>query len=162
MVHGCISGVSKGPLTIFDVDEKINAQVYAHKVLPRVYQHICEMERELDAFRSISMEGNVSVHTAGCTKAWHIYYGFNKMVWPASSPSLNPIENVWRLLKYRIGKRFLKTINELRQYLIEEWDKLTLEDYLKYVEEMPRRCKAVLETNEAIQSDKSMYDRWRE
>jgi hypothetical protein len=83
MVYSCISGVLKGPLTIFDVDEKVNAQVYAYKVLPRVYQHIREMERELGAFRGIFMEDNVSVYTAGYTKAWHIYYGFNKMVCPS-------------------------------------------------------------------------------
>jgi hypothetical protein len=93
------------------------------------------------------MDDNASVYTAGYTKAWYIYYGSNKMVRSAYSPNLNPIENMWRLLKYRIGKRFPKTINELHLYLIEEWDKLTLEDYLKYVEEVPQRCKAVLETN---------------
>jgi len=143
MVHGAISGISKGPLTIFDEGTKVNAQVYSHQVLPRVHQHIRQMERELGAFRGILMKDNASVHTAKYTRAWHAYYGFVKMVWPANSPDLNPIENVWRLLKYRIGKRFPKTIDELRQYLIEEWDKLTPEDYLKYIKEMPVRCQAV-------------------
>ena len=143
MVHGAISGVSKGPLTIFDEGTKVNAQVYSHQVLPRIHQHIRQMERELGAFRGILMEDNASVHTAAYTRAWHAYYGFNKMVWPANSPDLNPIENVWRLLKYRIGKRFPKNVAELRQYLLEEWDKLTPEDYLKYIKEMPARCQAV-------------------
>ena len=40
------------------------------------------------------MEDNASIHTARLTKAYHAYYGFNRMVWPAHSPDLNPIENV--------------------------------------------------------------------
>jgi transposase len=147
MIHGSISGISKGPLTIFDPNEKVTAAVYSSKVLPRVHQHIREMERKLGAFRGILMEDNASVHTASLTQSWHAYYGFNKMVWPANSPDLNPIENVWRLLKYRIGKRFPKTNDELRQYIIDEWDKLTVDDYIKYIHEMPSRCKAVRDSN---------------
>jgi transposase len=67
------------------------------------------------------------------------------MVWPANSPDLNPIENVWQILKYRIGKRLPRNLTELRQYLIEEWDRLSLEDYDKYIKEMPQRCDAVIQ-----------------
>jgi hypothetical protein len=38
-------------------------------------------------------------------------------------------------------------IEQLCQFIIEEWDKLTLEDYVKYIEEMPTRRKAVLDNN---------------
>jgi len=147
MVAGAISGISKGPLVIFEESEKVTAQVYSSKVLPGLHRHIREMEKEIGTMRGILMEDNASVHTAKFTQAWHIYYGFNKMNWPANSPDLNPIENVWRLLKYRVGKRFPKTIDQLKQYLIEEWDKLTVDDYIKYVKEMPKRCKAVEDNN---------------
>ncbi|KAF2195764.1 hypothetical protein K469DRAFT_699386, partial [Zopfia rhizophila CBS 207.26] len=69
------------------------------------------------------------------------------MEWPSRSPDLNPIENVWRLLKARIGRRFPKTDAEVRQYLLEEWDKLDLDDFRKYVESMPDRCRAVIAAN---------------
>jgi transposase len=144
MIHGTISGVSKGPLTIFDPDTKVDAQIYALQVLPKIHDHIRTMEQEIGAGNGILMEDNASIHTAKFTRQWHMRLGFNKMVWPANSPDLNPIENVWRILKYRIGKRLPKNLTELRQYLIEEWDRLSLDDYEKYIKEMPQRCEAVI------------------
>jgi transposase len=69
------------------------------------------------------------------------------MRWPANSPDLNPIENVWRLLKYRVGKRFPKTEVEVRQYIEEEWEKLELNDFKKYIDQMRDRCEAVNAAN---------------
>src|ERR1700744_4112374 len=94
--------------------------------------------------RSILMEDNASIHTAKHTQSYYAYHGIIRMVWPAHSPDLNPIENVWRLLKYRIGKRFPKTDAEVQQYLLEEWRNLKPEDYMKYIESMPQRCAAVI------------------
>jgi transposase len=95
--------------------------------------------------RGILIEDNASIHTSKFTRGWHAYYGFNKMEWPANSLDLNLIENVWRVLKHRIGKRFPKTLDELRQYLIEEWDKLELKDFIHCIKEMPERCQAVID-----------------
>ena len=89
------------------------------------------------------MEDNTSIHTAKVTRAYHVYYGIIRMVWPPHSPDLNPIENVQRLLKYRIGKRFPKSDDKVKQFLLEEWNKLETEDFIKYIESMPERCKAV-------------------
>jgi transposase len=70
--------------------------------------------------RAILMEDNASVHTAHLTQSYHTYFGVIRMEWPANSPDLNPIENVWRLLKYRVGRRFPKTADQVRQFIEEE------------------------------------------
>jgi transposase len=67
------------------------------------------------------------------------------MNWPANLLDLDPIENVWRILKHRIGKRFLTTQEQARQYIEEEWAKLEVSDFSKYTLDMRERCIAVIQ-----------------
>jgi hypothetical protein len=58
---------------------------------------------------------------------------------PPQSPDLNVIENVWRIIKQRVKQRKPTTVDELRQYVKEEWDRITQEEINKLVDTMPRR-----------------------
>ena len=145
MAYGSISGIIKGHLILMKKEwGKITSKVYIERVLPDFYQHLREIEHHVGFMRSILMEDGASIHTSHLTRSYHVYRGAIRMTWPAHSPDLNPIENVWRLLKYRIGKRFPKTEAEVQQYLLEEWQNLTVDDYMKYIESMPERCEAVI------------------
>jgi transposase len=85
------------------------------------------------------MEDGASSHRAKATQRMHQEAGILRFIWPANSPGLNPIENVWRLLKHRVGKRFPYTDAEVRRYIEEEWEKIVEGDFLKYIDEMPER-----------------------
>ncbi|GFX41466.1 hypothetical protein TNCV_3490061 [Trichonephila clavipes] len=52
--------------------------------------------------------------------------GIQRLVWPARSPDLNPIENVWDALGRQIAGRNYPPTNKntLIRALTEEWDKL--------------------------------------
>ena len=47
---------------------------------------------------------------------------------PPNSPDLNPIENVWRILKARVKLHFPKTLMELREAIEEEWKLISLDE----------------------------------
>ena len=63
----------------------------------------------------------------------------------ASSPDLNPIEDVWRIMKQRIKarERFPGTVQEMREAVQEEWDELEPEDWNGSIDSMPDRLKQV-------------------
>ena len=48
------------------------------------------------------------------------------------------------MLKYRLLRRFLKTDAEVKQYLKEEWEKIGVDDYKKYIKSMRDCCWAVI------------------
>ncbi len=68
--------------------------------------------------------------------------------WPPNSPELNPIENLWALLKRRIRSRSPppKTLADLRIALEEEWANLAAhpEDWRFFIESMPTRVHSVI------------------
>lgn len=67
------------------------------------------------------------------------------MDWPAQSPDMNPIENLWHILAREVEKRRPKNVAELEAMVREEWGKnpkVTLDDL---IDSMPRRMQAVIE-----------------
>jgi DDE superfamily endonuclease len=75
------------------------------------------------------------------------WQGWGPKIWPANSPDLNPIENLWHILRNNIRKREVQSRKkqELIEALQEEWGKLDMQMMQKLCLSMPRRLQAVID-----------------
>ena len=75
------------------------------------------------------------------------------MPWPSYSPDLNPIENVWAILKHNVEKKVKSIVatkknvsKEVFVALVEkEWENLPLEVITNNICSMSNRIKACIE-----------------
>ena len=72
--------------------------------------------------------------------------GIARMDWPAKSPDLNPIENIWGLMKRSISRRltYHHDVNDLEVMVREEWDAIPLQTVRNCINSMRRRAESVM------------------
>jgi hypothetical protein len=93
----------------------------------------------------IFQQDNDPKHTAHINKAYLRNKGVNVLDWPAQSPDLNPIENLWNELDRRLKNRRCNSEEELFDVLKAGWEALPDDLLESLVDSMPRRCQAVIE-----------------
>ena len=95
----------------------------------------------------ILQEDNDPKHRSKKAKNWKTENGINELSWPSMSPDQNPIENIWRIMKIKISKKKIRTINGLKAQLVKEWKALPKELAENLVESMNRRTASLIEAN---------------
>lgn len=86
-------------------------------------------------------------HTSNLVKQFLATKKINVMEWPAMSPDLNPIEQIWGELKKMVKGRNPRNINTLKVIIEEEWNAITPALCDKYVQTMKSRLQAVIDAN---------------
>ncbi len=100
MVWGCMSACGMGSLHIWK--GTINAERY----IQVLEQHMLPSRRRLFQGRPcIFQHDNARPHTASITTSWLRRRRIRVLKWPACSPDLSPIENIWRIIKRKMRQR---------------------------------------------------------
>jgi len=77
--------------------------------------------------------------------AWLVKNHVATLPWPSHSPDLNPIEQLWAVLKRRVNARLTPaTVDQLWERLEREWWAIDPAQCRRLVESMPRRIEAVI------------------
>lgn len=94
-------------------------------------------------------QDNCSFHTSKVTRKYFKDNNIRLFQWPSRSPDLSPIENVWGILVRYVygGGRQFNTITDLKQILLEEWEKIPIETFQKLIDSMPNRIFEVIQKN---------------
>src|SRR6185369_310511 len=145
MVWGCFTRKKMGPLVL--VEGKLNASGYNKLLEKNLLPFISKLkEGDDDGGVFIFQEDNAACHKAAAANRWKEDNHVVVLPWPAQSPDLNPIENLWQDLKRRLRMRNLKPRNkiELFNLLKEEWFNTKSERINKLIDSMTRRVNSVL------------------
>jgi transposase len=87
---------------------------------------------------------------------WTEEHGITVVDWPPYSPDMNPIENLWKILKERIHEKDpaladmpknVESFRRLKRVAIEVWEEIPEEVLQHLVESMERRLAAVIKAN---------------
>ena len=111
MVFGMISAAGPGPLV--RLHGRINAAVYKEMLR----QHVLPTLRFAADQPAIFIQSNAPCHTAKSIMTSFNEENLTVMDWPAQSPDMNAIENVWKLLNERSKNRNPSNVDELWTYL---------------------------------------------
>uniref|UniRef100_A0A3B1JRN7 Tc1-like transposase DDE domain-containing protein n=1 Tax=Astyanax mexicanus TaxID=7994 RepID=A0A3B1JRN7_ASTMX len=75
-------------------------------------------------------------HAAKSTKDWFTKKHLEVLAWPANSPDLNVIENLWAIDKRKIRDRKPTTLDQLKQNIATAWEAVSAETCDKLVKSM--------------------------
>ena len=92
-------------------------------------------------------QDNDPKHTSHVARAFLSENFPEVMDWPSNSPDLNPIENLWAIVKRNVEMRMPKNLSELEQYMAEEWDRIPNSVLINCIRSMRRRCEMIIENN---------------
>lgn len=90
------------------------------------------------------LQDNAPYHTSSFAKAWFTNKPVELVKFPARSPDLNPIENLWHELKQSIEAQQPTTIQEIIEGVHMEWPKISTESCMNKIESMHERMQAVI------------------
>ncbi len=108
MVWGCISAYAMGSLHV--LEGAMNAE-----------RHIKSF-RATNALWRVFQQDNAKPHTSAITTAWLRSRRVRVLNWPACSPDLSPIENIWCIIEQKIRQRWPQTLQQLETYIRQEWN----------------------------------------
>jgi transposase len=142
MMWGCMS--SKGVGGFCRIFGSMDADLYCEILRGELMDTI--EDQNLDISEVIFQQDNDPKHTSAKASKALEELGLEVLDWPPQSPDLNPIEELWRHLKLRLGKYPAppEGIEELWARVQKEWKDIPSDVVSNLVESMPRRIQAVL------------------
>ena len=95
----------------------------------------------------IFQQDNASIHVSSASKQWFTAKKIDLLDWPAKSPDLNIIENVWSLLAKDVYDNSCQfdNISQLKEAIEEAWGRLSVEKLKKLYDSCHRRMIFVIQ-----------------
>ncbi len=144
MIWGATSSAGVGSLCFLktNVTAPIYQEILEHFMLPSADQ----LFKDADL---IFQQDSAPAHTTKSTKSWLNDHGVSVLDWPANSPDLNPVENLWGIVKRKMRNKRPKNADELNATVKETWASIPPQQCHKLITSMPHRIEAVIKAKGA-------------
>lgn len=134
MVWGAFGYHGVGKLVILPRNVLMNADRYL-ELLSDHLEDCFEMCQT-----NLFMQDGVPCHTAKLIKNWFDFVQVDYIRdWPGNSPDLNPIENLWALMKNKLRDRDTSSIPKLEAAIQDIWNNIHPQWLQHLAESVPRR-----------------------
>ncbi len=144
MIWAAMSSAGVGPLCFLKstVNAAIYQEILEHFMLPSADKLYGDAD-------FIFQQDLAPAHTAKGTKSWFNDHGVTVLDWPANSPDLNPIENLWNIVKRKMRDTRPNNADDLKATVKETWASIPPQQCHKLITSMPRRIEAVIKAKGA-------------
>ena len=139
LVWGAMSSAGVGPMCF--IKTRVNAAVYQDILEHFMLSSADHLYGDADF---IFQQDLAPAHTAKTTKTWFNDHGITVLDWPANSPDLNPIENLWGIAKRKMKDMRPNNAKELKAAIKASWSSITPQQCHRLIASMPRRIKAIV------------------
>ncbi len=138
VIWAAMSSAGVGPLCFLKstVNAAIYQEILEHFMLPSADKLYGDAD-------FIFQEDLAPAHTAKGTKSWFNDHGVTVLDWPANSPDLNPIENLWGIVKRKMRDTRPNNADELKATVKETWASIPPQQCHKWITSMPRQIESV-------------------
>lgn len=99
MFRGCFSRTGLGPFIA--IDENLNSEKYINLLKNNILPKIHESQSGF-----IYMHENAPCHAFRAVKAFLNQENVTALKWPMKSPNMNPIKNLWAIIKRQLASEF--------------------------------------------------------
>ena len=100
-----------------------------------------------DEEHNIFQHDNDSKHTSRTVRCYLANQDVQVLPWPALSPDLNPIENLWSILKDQLKNQHASSADDLWARCKDLWKRIPPERCQNLIRDMATRCQAVKDNN---------------
>lgn len=136
----------------FSWKERAPLFIHSGSVTGAVHATLLE-SHAIPSFKSIFPRGgaifqqdNAPVHTSKIARRALSAKKVKTLPWPAYSPDLNPIENLWAIMETNLRSQYSpSSLEELRKAVRSVWNSIPQEVLHDLIDSMPRRVNAVIE-----------------
>ncbi len=144
MIWAAMSSAGVGPLCFLKstVNAAIYQEILEHFMLPSADKLYGDAD-------FIFQQDLAPAHTAKSTTSWLNDHGVGVLDWPANSPDLNPIENLWGIVKRKMRDTRPNNADDLKATVKETWASIPPQQCHKLITSMPRRIEAVIKAKGA-------------